>query len=87
MARICLTRKVCPDFDNKCVENLINQQQDVAVDAIEQALAAEVKRMGAAMFMPQPKAENEFLCASRTTVSVEIDCATSPPGHAPWRRP
>jgi len=45
-----------------CVEKLANKQQDDAVDAIEKALIAEVKRMGAAMFAPQPKSETEFLC-------------------------
>jgi len=46
----------------ECLEATSETMQDSAVDAIEVALEAEVKRMGATVFQNDPKAEVEFLC-------------------------
>eukprot|EP00746_Dinoflagellata_sp_MGD_P167177 gnl/MRDRNA2_/MRDRNA2_97600_c0_seq1.p1 gnl/MRDRNA2_/MRDRNA2_97600_c0~~gnl/MRDRNA2_/MRDRNA2_97600_c0_seq1.p1 ORF type:complete len:434 (+),score=110.51 gnl/MRDRNA2_/MRDRNA2_97600_c0_seq1:152-1453(+) len=51
----------CPQCA-ECLEAASDTMQDSAVDAIEVALEAEVKRMGATVFQKDPKAEVEFLC-------------------------
>jgi hypothetical protein len=51
----------CPQCA-ECLEATSDTMQDAAVDAIEMAMEAEVKRMGATVFQKDPKAEVEFLC-------------------------
>lgn len=70
----------CPQCA-ECLEAASSSLQDSAVDAIEEALAAEVKRMGATVFHKEPKAEVEFLCKFQKYVSQNSYRASHPLVH------
>lgn len=72
--------KDCPKCA-QCLEATAEQYQNLAIDKVQDALAAEVKRMGAAVFSAEPKAAVEFLCKFQEYARTHRFLAEHPMGH------